>query len=102
MIRLVSHTVAALFIGTSFFVTTALGAEVPCDFKGIAVGSSMTPPEIMAALGVTKYKTNPPRSVDWTAVEKFGIISVAELEEWKIGPYCDENSCRVPYGNRLK
>ena len=21
-----------------------------------------------------------------------------ELEEWKLGPYCDENSCRVPFG----
>ena len=35
-------------------------AETPCDFKGISVGSKMSPAQLMSALGVTKYKTNPP------------------------------------------
>jgi hypothetical protein len=91
---------AALFIGY-FFVATASRAEVPCDFKGIAVGSRMAPAEVMAALGVTKYTMNPPRpSFDetWPLIQKYGGIPAMELEEWKLGPYCDENSCRLPYG----
>jgi hypothetical protein len=51
---------AALLISALFF-PTASRAEPPCDFKGIAVGNRMAPAEIMAALGVTKYKANPPQ-----------------------------------------
>jgi hypothetical protein len=92
--------IAALFIGTFFFATPSR-AEAPCDFKGIAIGNRMAPAEIMATLGATKYKTNPPRlSFDetWPLVEKYGALPAAELQEWKIGPYCDETSCRIPYG----
>jgi hypothetical protein len=55
----------------------------------------------MAALGVTKYKINPARpSSDETLAlaQKYGTIPAGELEDWNIGPYCDETSCRVPYG----
>jgi len=65
-------------------------AEAPCDFKGVSVGSKMTPAEIMAALGVTKYKLNPTRPApDLAAAEKYGIIAAGELADWNIGPYCD-------------
>jgi len=50
----------------------------------------MTPAEIMAALGVTKYKLNPTRPApDLAAAEKYGIIAAGELADWNIGPYCD-------------
>jgi hypothetical protein len=92
--------IPALLVGALFFVSPSR-AETPCDFKGIAVGNKMTPAEIMTALGVTKYKINPARpSSDETfaLAQKYGTIPAGELEDWNIGPYCDETSCRVPYG----
>jgi len=92
--------IAALLVGTLLF-TSPSHAETPCDFKGISVGNKMIPAEIMSALGVTKYKTNPTRlSFDemLRAAQKYSMIPAAELEEWNIGPYCDETSCRIPYG----
>jgi hypothetical protein len=53
MIRL-----STMLVGTLFFATPLL-AETPCDFKGVSVGSSMSPVEIMSALGVSQYETNP-------------------------------------------
>jgi hypothetical protein len=53
--------IAALLISAFLFASSSR-AETPCDFKGISVGDRMTPAEVMAALGVTKYKTNPPRA----------------------------------------
>jgi hypothetical protein len=100
MISIVSPAISAVFMG-AFFVATVSHAETPCDFKGIAVGNRMAPAEIMAALGVTKYKINPQRpsfDVTWPLEKKYGIIPADELEDWKLGPYCDENYCRVPYG----
>jgi hypothetical protein len=92
--------IAASLVGSLFFASPS-HAEAPCDFKGISVGNKMAPAEIMAALGVTKYKTNPARpSFDemLAVVRKYGTIPAAELEDWNIGPYCGETSCRVPYG----
>jgi hypothetical protein len=80
-----------------------LRAETPCDFKGISVGSKMTPAEFMSALGVMQYKMNPKRrsllgpSMD-RAVKKYGLLAAGEHEDWEIGPYCEETSCRIPYG----
>jgi hypothetical protein len=94
------HIAAAVLVATLFFGSPS-HAETPCDFKGVSVGNKMAPAEIMATLGVTKYKTNPARpSFDETlaVAQKYGTIPAAELEEWNIGPYCDETSCRVPYG----
>ena len=44
----------AAFFSSLLFVCPAL-AETPCDFKGISVGSRMSPAEIMSALGVSQY-----------------------------------------------
>jgi len=91
---------AAFLVGNLLFASP-LHAETPCDSKGISVGNKMLPAEIMTALGVTKYKTNPARSSfeeSWPIVQKYGIMSAGELEDWNIGPYCDETSCRAPYG----
>jgi hypothetical protein len=59
--------------------------------------------EIMAALGVTQYKTNPvQRSILSPQMEaltkKYGSRGAGEIEEWEIGPYCNDTSCHVPYG----
>ena len=73
--------VASLLICILFFASPSR-AETPCDFKGISVGNRMNPAEIMAALGVTKYKTNPAgRTSDdkMAAAKKYGIIAAAEL-----------------------
>lgn len=91
---------AALLVGAFCFATPSR-AETPCDFKGISVGNKMTQAEIMSALGVTTYKTNPVRpsfEESFPAVQKLGLIPAAELEDWNIGPYCVESFCRVPYG----
>jgi hypothetical protein len=92
-------TVTALLVGALFFASPSR-AQTPCDFKGISVGTKMDPAEIMAGLGITKYKMNPAQSSfgDLALQRKYGIIPAAELEEWDVGPYCNETSCRVPYG----
>jgi len=87
----------AVLLGSLFFVSPLL-AETPCDFKGISVGSKMSPAELMSALGVTQYKTNPSRQFLSDQAKKYGLMAAAEIEEWEIGPYCDNNSCRVPRG----
>jgi hypothetical protein len=95
--------ISASLVGALLYATP-LHAEAPCDFKGISVGSKMAPAEIMSALGVTKYKTNPARpsfEETFPIVQKYGTIPAEELEERNIGPYCDETSCRVPYGVRV-
>lgn len=91
---------SALLVSTFFFASFCY-AETPCDFKGISVGDKMTATEIMAVLGVAKYKMNP-KFPSWEErqpiVKKYGLSASAELAEWDIGPYCDETSCRIPYG----
>jgi hypothetical protein len=76
-------------------------AETPCDFKGISVGNKMSREEIMKALGVTKYKTNPvrpPFEEGLPLMKKYGLIAAAEIQNQNIGPYCNDTSCRVPFG----
>jgi len=61
----------------------------------------MTPEQLMARWGVTKFKMNPPRvSFDkmQPLMDKYGINGAAEIEEEKIGPFCDSESCRIPFG----
>jgi hypothetical protein len=89
-----------MLVGILFFATPLL-AETPCDFKGVSVGSKMSPAEIMSALGVDQYKMNPARSsFDKTMAlaKKYGMMAAAEIEESDIGPYCDDKSCIIPHG----
>ena len=58
----------------------------------------MSPAEIMSALGISQYKTNPQRPFDMALVEKYGLMAAADIEEFHIGPHCDDKSCIVPYG----
>ena len=89
-----------MLVGILFFATPLL-AETPCDFKGVSVGSKMSPREVMSALGVDQYKMDPARSsFDKTMAlaKKYGLMAAAEIEDSDIGPYCDDKSCIVPYG----
>jgi len=79
--------IAALLVSTLSFASPS-HAETPCDFKGVSVGNKMAPAEIMAALGVTNYKTNPPQSSFeemMALAKKYGTISAGELLDEKIG-----------------
>lgn len=89
----------ALLITALVYAGAASGAETPCDFKGVSVGDKMSPSQLMTAFGVTQYKINPKRrSFDerLSSAKKYGIIPSGEAENWKIGPYCDDNSCVIP------
>jgi hypothetical protein len=91
------------FVTGLLFVSPAL-AGTPCDFKGVSVGSKLSPAEIMSALGIAQYKTNPPKlpfEQIMALAGKYGLMAAAEIEEWDIGPFCDEKSCVVPYGIRV-
>jgi hypothetical protein len=91
----------ALALVTGAAAAAPLLAETPCDFKGVPVGSKMSPAEIMSALGVAQYKMNPARSSfdkTITLAKKYGLIAAAEIEDSEIGPYCNDKSCIVPYG----
>src|SRR5271169_6761615 len=89
-----------LVIGGLLWANPAL-AETPCEFKGVSVGSRMSPAEIMSALGVSQYKANPSRSYDAALIDRYGLLAAADIEEWNIGPFCDDKSCVVPYGIRV-
>ncbi len=60
----------------------------------------MSPAEIMSALGVNQYKTNPRPSFaqDMALVKKYGIIAASDIKDWNIGPFCTDEICRIPYG----
>src|SRR5271169_5839501 len=86
-----------VLIGTLLFASP-LHAETPCDFKGISVGSKMSPAQLMSALGVTQYKTNPaPHSPSLALTGKYGFVAAGEIEDREIGPYCNNTMCTVPY-----
>ena len=87
-----------VLVGTLLFASP-LHAETPCDFKGISVGSKMSPAQLMSALGVTQYKTNPaPHSPSLALTGKYGFVAAGEIEDREIGPYCNNTMCIVPYG----
>ena len=86
---------------TISFLANQASADVPCDLKGISVGDTMTVPEIMTKLGIKQYKMNPqmPSFVNQLPLmNKYGINGAAEIVNWKIGPYCTESLCWIPYG----
>lgn len=83
------------------FAATCAAAETPCDFKGVSVGDKTAPASLMAALGIKNYKMNPERWPFDKSMElgkKYGLIAAAEIEEWNVGPACDSDSCRIPFG----
>jgi hypothetical protein len=97
--RAVKHVIPPIVVG--LLLTSPALAETPCDFKGVSVGSRMSPAEIMSGLGVSQYKTDPSQPSDMALVQKCGLIAAADINEWNIGPFCDERHCVVPYGVRV-
>lgn len=92
--------VAALAFSLLLAPLTARG-EIPCDFKGVSVGDKLTSAEIMEKFSITKYMTDPQgESFEKMKYlyEKYSLLIAGELEDWKIGPYCKDTYCRIPYG----
>jgi len=74
---------------------------VPCDFKGIAIGDKLTREQVMERLGIKKFTLDPPSRdlMEMNAdLDKYGITGAGEREDDKIGPYCREDYCTIPYG----
>ncbi len=78
------------------FLATNARAEVPCDFKGLSVGDKKSVAEIMNTLGVKKYKINPQKPT--FLIEQYGILGAANMTDEKIGPYCEDDHCRISTG----
>jgi len=94
-----------LGMAIAFCLTPMLAiAEVPCDFKDISVGDKLSPAQIMSKLGISTFKSNPPRTdsnKEFELVAKYGMTGAAEIEDWDIGPYCNATTCKVPYGVKV-
>ena len=80
----------------------------PWQFRGIHLGAKMTPSQIMHALGVDEYATNPKEDSIWDpkrgADLKNGIQWAIDKVEFDVGPRCaitdSENfDCRDPMAN---
>lgn len=95
-----SKAVAILLVSAFSFAASS-HAETPCNFKGVSVGDKMTPAEVMAAFGVAKYKISP-TFPSWEEreprIQKYSSMVAAELDDWDIGPYCEDDYCRIPGG----
>ncbi len=99
-VGLIRMRIAQVFIVLAMLNGNAL-ADAPCDFKGIAVGDVMTPKQIMSALGISNFKMNPEMpglGEMHSLADKYGMVGASELVDWKTGPYCNDQSCRIPYG----
>jgi len=88
-------------LAASMAVALPVQSQAPCDFKGIAVGDKMTREQLMQRLGIVNFKLDPPRP-DFMEmheqIEQYGITGAAEREDDKIGPYCREDYCNIPWG----
>jgi hypothetical protein len=81
-----------------FVITNAHGEISSCDFKGLSIGDKIDIPSAMKKLGVEKYKLNPKRATfeeSQPLMEQYGMLGAAEIEDNKIGNYCDFDSCRI-------
>ena len=105
--RSLQRTTAASVIAAASAMATASNAP-PCDFKGLAVGDTKSPTEIMAIFGVKAFKLNPPDQSntiwdDTAVIEKFGSTYALEVLHSKIGPFCQSSDsiphCRIPFGS---
>jgi hypothetical protein len=94
--------VRLLIFTLGFFITSpTIRAQIPCDFKGVSVGDALTPDKIMKKLGISQFVTNPqhaPFDEMQPLYNKYGMMGASEIEDWKIGPYCQDTYCRIPRG----
>ncbi len=65
----------------------------PWQYRGIHLGSVMTPEQVMHALGIDKYVTNPKKEGIWDDKHaddvRHGITWAYEKVEFEIGPSCE-------------
>ena len=76
-------------------------AESSCEFKGISVGDATTPTELMAELGISNFATDlksRPTAVTAELARRIGFTAASEVNEWSVGPTCDNDSCTIPFG----
>ena len=88
-----------LILGIS--LSSAKGANPPCDFKGVSVGDTMSTDEIMSIFGIKSYKTNP--TIDLIKdhrdlIDKYGIMEAHTIVDFEVGPYCENKMCIIPNG----
>jgi hypothetical protein len=77
----------------------------PCNFKGLTVGESYDPKQVMQILGIKKYKIDPMVSsmmVTKDEERKFGHLGANEHSLWRVGPYCLGTTCEIPYGVEIQ
>jgi hypothetical protein len=88
-------------LGAIPLLVPAAHAQVPCDFKGVAIGDKMTHEQLMQRFEISNFKLDPPRP-SWEEtqplIDKYGITPAAEIQDDKIGPYCREDYCNIPWG----
>jgi len=91
--------IALIFCALNFALS--VWAEVPCDFKGLAIGDIKSASEIMGVLGVKDFRINPKKPTfdeKRTLVDEYGLLGAEYIIDERIGPYCSEDSCRIPAG----
>ena len=75
--------------------------SAPCEFNGISIGDNLTKAQLMAKLGISKFKDrrmDGPPNINNEDEGKFGYGRASEIAEWKFGPYCAGDVCKIPYG----
>jgi len=94
-------TILGFVVWAISFLTAPAHSQVPCDFKGVSVGDKLTREQLMLRLGIPQFKIDPPDS-SWEEIqplnEKYGITPSAEIRDDKLGPYCRETYCNIPFG----
>ena len=94
------------------FVTTVLmagtaSATAPCDLKGVAVGDKIAPAELMAKLGITNFRVDPPFELDHGATDRqtftrqYGQHVADEMLSDRQGNICRSGIteyCAIPQG----
>jgi len=101
MLRSIRWWALVFGVAATPLLRTAAYSLVPCDFKGVCVGEKLSREQLMQRFGIKRFKLDSPRpdfmQLD-QEMEKYGITGAAEREDDKIGPYCRENSCNIPFG----
>jgi len=87
------------------FATPAYCAAAPCDFKGVSVGDKLAKKELMAKLGIKRFKINPDVSLVRSTENderQYGYLVAQDMALLRVGPYCLGNMCFIPYGVEIQ
>ena len=94
-------------------VAAATHAATPCDFKGLSIGDTATPQQIMAHFGITKFMKNAddpsPNQIkeqhqaafnaQLKRAQQVSLTNAAEKKDWNEGSACGRTFCRIKYGD---